>query len=211
MPPSTEHPIFARVWPLLSRGLDSGGGAQHRRALVGALEGSALELGCGDGRLFAYYPPSVTSLTAVEPEPRLRALAEHAAEASPVPTTVLAGSAEALPLDDGSVDVAVCSLVLCSVPDQAAALAELRRVLKPGGALRFYEHVIAEQPAGAVAQRALDGSRVWPTLAAGCHMARDTLAAITAAGFVIEDCARFTFPRFGMPHVLGTARSSDLS
>jgi SAM-dependent methyltransferase len=203
-----QHPVFARLWPFLSKRLDHGGGAEHRRDLVAPLSGDVFELGCGDGRLFAYYPDTVASLTAVEPEPHLRELAVNAAQRSPVPTEVLAGSAGAdpLPLADAAVDAAVCSLVLCSVPDQAAALNELKRVIKPGGMLRFYEHVIAEQPVGASTQRALDRTHIWPKLAAGCHMSRDTMAAITAAGFEIEESDRFTFPRLGMPHVLGTAR-----
>lgn len=206
MSASSSRPVFSRFWPLLSARLDAGGGAEHRRELVADLVGSVVEVGCGDGRLFAYYPKTVSALTAIEPEPRLFSRAEAAAALAPVPTTVVPGAAGHLPLDDASVDAAVCSLVLCSVPDQAEALAEIRRVLRPGGELRFYEHVIAEPPAGAAVQRFLDRSRIWPTLAAGCHMARDTTTALTDAGFTIEETDRFTFPRLGMPHVLGRAR-----
>lgn len=206
MSASSEHPVFSRLWPALSARLDAAGGAQHRRDLVSGLEGSVVEVGCGDGRLFAYYPRTVSELLAIEPESRLFARAAAAAALSPVPTTVVAGSAARLPLEDASVDAAVCSLVLCSVPDQAEALAEIRRVLRPGGQLRFYEHVVAEPAGGAAVQRFLDRSRLWPTLAAGCHMARDTTTALTDAGFAIEEWDRFTFPRLGMPHVLGRAR-----
>jgi SAM-dependent methyltransferase len=100
--------------------------------------------------------------------------------------------------------------VLCSVPDQARALAELRRVLRPGGELRFYEHVIAERQPMRAILRLADHSRLWPTLYGGCHPARDTAAAIEAAGFTIERCERFGFRASALepsvPHILGVAR-----
>jgi SAM-dependent methyltransferase len=175
--------------------------------LVESLTGTVLELGCGDGRTFAHYPDSVDRVLAVEPEPHLRELAARAALGAPVAVEVIAGSAEKLPFDDASIDAAVCSLVLCSVPDEATALAELRRVVRPGGQLRFYEHVVARSRAGAHAQRFADRSRFWPTIAAGCHCSRDTGAAITAAGFEIQASERFTFPKqhAGLPHILGRA------
>jgi ubiquinone/menaquinone biosynthesis C-methylase UbiE len=115
-----------------------------------------------------------------------------------------------LPLDDGEVDAAVASLVLCSVPDQPRALTELRRVIRPGGELRFYEHVIARcQPKRAFLLIA-DRSGIWPAIAGGCHPARDTSAAIEAAGFTIEQSERFPFAASAVepsvPHILGVAR-----
>jgi ubiquinone/menaquinone biosynthesis C-methylase UbiE len=123
---------------------------------------------------------------------------------------VLAGVADGLPLADASTDAAVASLVLCSVPNQGRALAELYRVLRPGGELRFYEHVVPRcQPKRLLVQIA-DRSRIWPTIAGGCHPARDTTAAIEAAGFAIEEIDRFGFAaqRFepSIPHILGRAR-----
>jgi SAM-dependent methyltransferase len=113
---------------------------------------------------------------------------------------------------DGEMDAAVASLVLCSVPEQAGALAELHRVLRAGGELRFYEHVIARcQPTRAILQIA-DRSGLWPAIAGGCHPARDTGAAIEAAGFTIERCERFGFRASAVepsvPHILGVARRS---
>jgi ubiquinone/menaquinone biosynthesis C-methylase UbiE len=128
----------------------------------------------------------------VEPEPYLRGLAEVAAGQAPVPIRVVDGSADALLAPGGSMDAAVASLVLCSVPDQARALAELYRVLRPGGELRFFEHIRADTAGLARVQRLADV--VWPTLLGGCHTTPDTLAAITAAGFRITSVQRFRFP-----------------
>jgi SAM-dependent methyltransferase len=147
---------------------------------------------------------------AVEPEPRFRAQATEVARGATVPIRVEPGTAEDLPVGDESVDAVIASLVLCTVPDQAAALAEARRALKPGGELRFYEHVHAErQPLRAFLEFA-DRSRIWPTLGGGCHPARDTLSAINAAGFTVERCERFGFSPSPLipkiPHILGVAR-----
>ena len=112
-----------------------------------------------------------------------------AASRAAVRIEVLDGVADRLPVQDSSFDAAVACLVLCTVPDQARALAELRRVLRPGGELRFYEHVLSDRPAVALSQRAVD--RVfWPRAFGGCHTARDTPAAIAAAGFDVEDQRR---------------------
>ena len=181
----------------------------HRRDTLAGLRGRVVEIGAGNGRNFGFYPAGVSEVVAVEPEPYLRALAQQAATRAPVTVSVVDAVAGALPLEDASCDAAVACLVLCSVPDQAAALAELRRVLRPGGELRFYEHVHAERrPLRAVLSFA-DRSTLWPRLAGGCHAARDTLAAIEAAGFCVEDVRRFRFspgpPLPAVPHILGRA------
>jgi ubiquinone/menaquinone biosynthesis C-methylase UbiE len=181
----------------------------HRDRLLAGLDGEVLEIGAGNGLNFERYPDAVKQVTAVEPEPTLREYAVRAAEAAAVPVAVVAARAEALPFPDGSFDAAVACLVLCSVPDQAAVLTELRRVLRPGGTLRFFEHVQADTPRMQRVQRVLDAT-VWPVLAGGCHTGRDTAAAIAAAGFELTDLDSFTFPRtrFAMPtgtHILGTA------
>jgi ubiquinone/menaquinone biosynthesis C-methylase UbiE len=203
---------FARMYLKAGARMDRRGAADHRRRLPGRLTGRVVEVGAGSGLNFAHYPTTVTEVIAIEPEPTLRAEAERAATAAPVRVTVSQGTAEALPLADGEVDTAVASLVLCSVPDQARALAEIRRVLRPDGELRFYEHVIAErQPMRAILQLA-DHSRLWPTLCGGCHPARDTAGAIKASGFAIEHCERFGFRTSALepnvPHILGVARRS---
>ena len=143
-----------------------------------------------------------------EPEPYLRARAEHASTEAAVPVQVVPGGAERLPFPDGTFDAGVASLVLCSVRDQDTALAELRRVVRPGGELRFYEHVRAWTPLLAAAQRAAD--RAWPLFNGGCHLTRDTEAAIGRA-FTIERCRRFRFQPCCLapltsPVILGMAR-----
>lgn len=204
------HPRFARWYMKGSEESEQRGAAEHRRRMLEGLAGRVVEVGSGHGLNFPHYPATVTEVIAIEPEPTLRAAAEKAALDAPVPISVRAGTADALPLEDGSMDAAVASLMLCSVPDQGSALAEMRRVLRDGGELRFYEHVIASrQPLRGFLQL-LDRSRIWPTLAAGCHPARDTGAAIEAAGFTMERYERFGFAAGPMqpkiPHILGTAR-----
>lgn len=210
MPPSVSHPIFARFFARASVRMDAAGAADHRRRLLAGLSGTVIEVGAGNGRNFAHYPPEVDAVLAVEPEPRLLADGLRAAADAPVPVTVRDGVAEQLPAADGSFDAAVLSLVLCSVPDQSAALAEVHRVLRPGGELRFLEHVAADRP-GALrrTQRVLDAT-IWPLLCAGCHTGRDTVAAIEAAGFRVTELDRFRFPETQVPvpaapHVLGRA------
>ncbi len=206
----TAHPRFAKVYPGVAERADRRGAAGHRRRLLEGLTGRVVEVGCGNGRNFAHYPQGVTEVVAIEPEPTLRALAAEAARGAPVAVKVIAGYADALPFADGELDAGVVSLVLCSVPDQERALAELARVVRPGGELRFYEHVIPRaQPKRSLFSLA-DRTGLWPAVAAGCHLARDTGAAIAAAGFAIEDCEPIEFraaplePR--LSYILGRAR-----
>ena len=209
-PRDISNPIFVRFYRRNRVSAVKRGENEHRRHALEGLAGRVVELGPGDGANFALYPQTVTEVVAVEPEPRFRAQAEEAARAVQVPVHVMAGTAEEVPLEDESVDAVLASLVLCTVPDQAAALAEARRVIRPGGELRFYEHVHADrQPLRAFLELA-DRSRIWPTIGGGCHPTRDTLGAIERAGFTVERCERFGFspspvvPR--LPHILGVAR-----
>ncbi|MGC5019346.1 class I SAM-dependent methyltransferase [Micromonospora sp. DT47] len=208
--PARSHPVFARVYERLSLMMDRAGGAEHRHDLVAGLSGRVIEIGAGNGRMFAHYPPAVTEVVAVEPEPRLRATAITAARTASVHVTVVDGLAEALPATDGEFDAAVVALVLCTVPDPAAALAEIRRALRPGGELRFFEHVAAEQPGGMRRVQRLADATLWPKLFAGCRTSRDTATAISDAGFLVEYLHRFRFPTTGpsspaAPHISGRA------
>jgi SAM-dependent methyltransferase len=182
---SVHHPLFARLWSVMSRH-EPAAIRRHRDEVLAGLSGRVIEIGAGAGSNFAHYPATVTGVLAVEPEPYLRERARAAAAAAAVTVTVVEGVAEALPAEDGSFDAAVACLVLCTVADQQRALAELRRVLRPGGELRFYEHVRSDRGAVAAGQRAVD-VLFWPRAFGGCHTARDTVAAIAAAGFDVED------------------------
>jgi SAM-dependent methyltransferase len=193
---------------MASRRLDEGE-RDYRRTLVEGLTGHVLELGAGSGINFRFYPRTVTHVLAVEPEPVLRNAAVDNASRAPVPVDVVSGVSAALPAETETVDAAVASLVLCSVPDPQRALIELHRVIRPGGELRFYEHVVARRRGAALLQRFADAT-IWPHLAGGCHMSRNTLTEIEAAGFSVERCERFTFtpgpPVPPVPHILGIAR-----
>lgn len=212
MPDQTiDNPFFARMYERLAPKMEKAGATEHRaRTLVG-LEGRVIEVGAGNGMNFPHYPEGVTEVVAVEPENRLRASAVKAAASASVPIEVVAGLADALPVEDGSFDAAVASLVLCSVADQPRAIAELHRVVKPGGDLRFYEHVVANHPFRRGVQHFATRT-FWPHVAGGCHLDRDTTAAIRDGGFEIEALDRFGFsPSWfepEMPHILGRARRS---
>jgi ubiquinone/menaquinone biosynthesis C-methylase UbiE len=185
------------------------GGAEHRRRLLAGLSGRVIEVGAGSGANFAHYPATVSEVIAVEPEPYLRERAQRAAAQAPVSVSVVDGGADQLPGEAGIFDAGVAALVLCTVPDQPSALAELFRVIRSGGELRFYEHVIAHPKWESRFQRLADVT-FWPHVAGGCHLARDTTSGIEQAGFVIETCERFPFSPAPFlpadPHILGIAR-----
>lgn len=205
--PEVRHPLFARLCAVMSR-KEPAEVREHRRELLSGLSGRVLELGAGAGANFGFYPAEVSEVVAVEPEPYLHGKAIEAAASAPVRVTVVEGTADQLPLDDASVDAAIACLVLCSVPDQSGALAELHRVLRPGGELRFYEHVLSHERRIARKQRAVD-RLFWPRAFGGCHTARDTPAAIAAAGFAVERQRRIQVGLRFVPaatHVLGRAR-----
>jgi ubiquinone/menaquinone biosynthesis C-methylase UbiE len=202
-----KHPLFARFYDRLSHVMEKDVG-QWREELLAGLSGRVVEVGAGNGMNFAHYPDTVGEVIALEPEPYLRSKAKAAAKAAPVYIVVRPGVADALELADASVDAAVASLVLCTVPEQGRALAELRRVLKPGGELRFLEHVRSSAPGKARFQNAADRSRIWPRIGAGCHCSRDTVAAIRAAGFELGELRELNVgPAWSItnPHVLGSA------
>ncbi|HXA57903.1 MAG TPA: class I SAM-dependent methyltransferase [Streptosporangiaceae bacterium] len=202
------HPLFARIYARTSLSMERGIGG-HRRTLLAGLSGRVIEVGAGNGLNFAHYPAGVTCVLAVEPEPLLRTIATGNAGRATIPIDVVDGTAEHLPADDASCDAGIASLVLCTVPDPGAALTELFRVIKPGGQLRFLEHVRSEHPTARTTQRLLDAT-VWPFFGGGCHCARDTATAIENAGFAIDHLDRLGRTDTGLPfpaspQILGTA------
>lgn len=180
--------------------------------MLSGLAGHVVEIGAGNGMNFRHYPATVDEVVALEPEPYLRSVATRKAREAAIEVTVLDGVADSLAMEDESVDAAVACLVLCTVPDQARALAEMWRVLASGAELRFLEHVASHHPLKVRIQKGADASGIWPRLAGGCHCARDAVGAIGAAGFEIEQTRAFDLgPSWGLtnPHVRGVARKRN--
>ena len=206
-PAELQHPRFARGYARVVAGMNRCAVPPRRRALLEGLAGSVVEIGAGEGSAFGLYPDTVTHVLAVEPDDYLRLLAEGKVPSASVPVTVVAGSAEKIPVADASMDAVVTSLVLCSVADQATVLAEARRVLRPGGTLAYYEHVRSRHTVLAAAEDLL--TPAWQRVAGGCHPNRDTLQAITEAGFTVQENRRFGFSVSpltpAVDHILGHA------
>ena len=208
---SPRRPSFGRSFARVGPRMDARGAADHRRRLVAAAHGTVVEIGAGYGATFPFYPAAVTGVLALEPDPTLRELARAAAANAQVPVTVVDGVAESLPAADDSVDVVVSSLVLCSVADQSVALAEVVRVLRPGGLLLFYEHVRSENRMLGAAEDLV--APLWSRVAGGCHPNRDTAGSIAGAGLTVQGLERFGFSALpGNPklaHVLGVASKTE--
>lgn len=208
--PIKPHPLFAQ---LAGPALEKAGIAQRRRKLLAGLGGEVIEIRAGNGLNLSHDPPEVTRPFALEPDPNLRALAQDRASGTSVPVEMRDARAERLPFPDASFDAAAVCLTLCSIADPHAALAEVHRILRPGGQLRFFELVQARSPAMRRVQRAL-AATVRPRLMDSCHTGRDTRTTITTADFTLTTGDRFDFPKTRIPvpagtHILGTAVRSD--
>lgn len=186
-----DNPFFARVYGFISQHESESVRALRRENLAG-LSGRVLEVGAGTGTNFAFYPATVVEVVAVEPERRLAARAREAAVSAPVPVAVTPDTIETLP-DGEAFDAVVCSLVLCSIDDPDAVLRQLLSRLRPGGELRYLEHVASTGPRERL-QRIVDAT-LWPRLFGNCHTHRDTEQSIASAGFRIDTARRdWQFP-----------------
>lgn len=181
-----DNPFFARLWMTMS-GHEPDSLRRLRVANLAGLTGRVLEVGAGTGTNFAHYPAGVTEVIALEPERRLAEVARDAAAAAPVPVIVSAAAIEEFGAEE-SFDAVVCSLVLCSVDDPDSVVRQLYSMLKPGGELRYLEHV-AGVGMRATLQKVADAT-VWPRLLGNCHTHRNTEATIAAAGFSVDGSRR---------------------
>ncbi|WP_394761592.1 class I SAM-dependent methyltransferase [Phenylobacterium sp.] len=167
---------------------------RQRQKIVPKATGRVLELGIGLGLNLAFYDPDrVTSVTGVDPAPELRARTLTAPRDPRLVLDVRDGAAEALPFEDRSFDSVVCTFTLCSVHTPAAALAEARRVLKPGGRLLYCEHGLAPDGDIATWQRRIEP--IWKRLTGGCHLTRPIGSAIAAAGFTLGETDSMYVPK----------------
>ncbi len=202
------RPLFARLYAVAAPRMEQAGLAALRDEFLSGLTGQVVEVGCGNGMNFSHYPRSVSTVHAVEPEPHLRELARTAAADAPVEVIVTGGTGSALPLEDNSVDAAVLCMVLCSVPSPEATVAELMRVLRPGGTVAVLEHRVSRKSGFRLVQKAADAT-LWPFFTGGCHLSRDPMASLREGGFTVATERTPHYPggltgKFE-PYVLGRA------
>lgn len=179
--------LFAALYDRSLAATEEADLSRRRQTLVGSARGDVLEIGAGTGLNLAHYPEQLTSLTLSEPSPAMSAKLRERARILGRPVEIIEGGAEALPFEDASFDTVVCTLVLCTVDDPVATIAELWRVLRPGGALLLIEHVRSDDPARARWQDRLEAP--WRIFGNGCRCNRDTAAALEAGGFELTELA----------------------
>ena len=181
-----------------------------RSKVVPNASGDVLELGCGGGINMEFYAPArITSFTGLDPSPELLAMSRAAAQARGMAADIQGGVGEAMPFESGRFDTVVTTFTLCSVADQAAVLAEIRRVLKPGGTALFLEHGAAPDAEVAKWQRRIEP--VWKRIGGNCHLTRPISDAYEAAGFAVDRQAAAYIPKTPRPfgwYEYGAARAA---
>jgi len=182
MPRDKGHRWFAAVWDWQTRH-EPGKLREWRKEVAGGARGRVLEIGCGGGANFEHYGESATEIVATDPDPFMLQHARSRVAQLQGRVEVQQASAEALPFDDASFDTVVSTVNMCSIGDPARALAEIRRVLKPGGEYRFFDHVRYGNAIGGFVQDV--ATPVWKWLGAGCHPNRDIERLIRGAGLNI--------------------------
>jgi ubiquinone/menaquinone biosynthesis C-methylase UbiE len=203
--------VWGRLWAAgydrFAAASDRRGGAERRQQLVENASGAVLEVGAGTGKNFRHYRKA-DRVVALEPEAAMRARAEPRLAQASVAIEIIDGDAMSLPFEDGTFDTVVFGLVLCTIPDPAKALNEARRVLRPNGVLRFYEHVRSDDPRLARWQDRL--ARPWRWFGRGCNANRETLTTIASCDFEIDELERFDAdgePAIVRPHVIGVGHA----
>ncbi len=204
------HKWFASIYDRMMARPERSFMRRIREEIVGGAKGRVLEVGAGTGASFPYYNDQAEEVVATEPDPYMLERARRRAEDLGRSIELRQASAEELPFDDDSFDTVVSTLVMCSVGDPLRALSEVRRVLKPSGELRMYEHVRYDNAFGAFWQDAI--TPLWSWFGAGCHPNRDVAGFVREAGFEFERLERIKplppIPPMviARPHILAIAR-----
>jgi len=183
--------------------------APHRQRVCAGLAGEVVEIGFGSGHNVPFYPAEVTQVSAVEPADLGWKLAGARLGATPVPVRRAGLDGQSLPFPDDSFDAALSTFTLCTIPDPLAALAEVHRVLRPGGTLHFLEHGLAPDEKVRRTQRRIEPLN--KIVFGGCHLTRDVVGMLTTAGFEIKEVDRFYepgAPRFAGADSLGLAAAT---
>jgi ubiquinone/menaquinone biosynthesis C-methylase UbiE len=197
--------LYAAMYDLLNGPAEHAGLREQRHDLLAQATGATIEIGAGTGLNLPHYPPAITRLALIEPDPHMSRRLRRRAARLGRDAEILGATADQLPFPDASFDTAVVTFTLCSVPDEQAALREITRVLAPGGRLLFFEHVRSADPGIAAQQDKLP----FPYPLIGCHPNRDTLREIRASALTVESVRAGELPKapkIERPMIVGTAR-----
>ena len=198
--------FFSAMYDSCMKGTEEAGMREMRHDLLAQASGKTIEVGAGTGLNLDLYPDVVSDLTLVEPDPHMVKQLRKRVEGAARTVSIIEAGAEKLPFPDDSFDTAVATLVLCTVPDPVAGIAEVSRVLKPGGRFLFLEHVRSEDPGLARWQDRLE--RPWRFVGDGCHCNRDTVATISASPLQLDHVESYELPKappLVRPLVVGSA------